>query len=148
MRLNPKYILYIGTTLIFVAAIGVGVLKWNSQAETSILGLVTPLAGEDTRLIEQKSIVDTKTSIEKYPGNTYFPKNLKPTYEESVDVNAKAFAVMERTSGELLLTKNPTIELPIASVTKIMTGLVVLEQADLNLELKVSSVAAEIGEAV
>lgn len=147
MRSNPKYILYSGTLFIFLAAVGVGVLKWNMQADTSVLGIISPLAQEDTRLIEQKSVVDAKNSTDSYPGNSYFPKNLKPLYTDVVDVNAQAFAVMERTSGELLLAKNATWELPIASVVKIMTALVAIEYADLDLELTVSQSAAEVGEA-
>ena len=69
------------------------------------------------------------------------------TFNDDLVVDAQAYAVMERKEQELLLAKNITGELSIASVTKIMTAIVVLEKAELNMEIRVSSTSASIGEA-
>lgn len=48
------------------------------------------------------------------------------------DVGAKAAVVMDADSGEVLFSKNETLRLPMASTTKIMSALVVLEQDSLD----------------
>lgn len=112
------------------------------------LGIISPLA-EDAFLgsVQYKEIFDKKTVTDNYPPSDYFPLTLAPKYEALFDINAKAFAVFDRQTRELLIAKNLTQELPIASVTKIMTAVVALENAPLDMEIKVSSAAAEIGEA-
>ncbi len=45
-------------------------------------------------------------------------------------VNAKACILIEQSTGEVLLEMNPDEQLPIASVTKIMTMLVIMEEID------------------
>jgi D-alanyl-D-alanine carboxypeptidase len=57
-------------------------------------------------------------------------------------VAARAWAVADLGSGEYLAGEDASRELPIASTTKIMAALVVLEEADLDEEVKVSKNAA------
>lgn len=47
-----------------------------------------------------------------------------------LDVNAKAAVLMEASTGQILYENNPDEELPIASVTKIMTMLLIMEALD------------------
>ncbi len=110
--------------------------------------ITSPLSEDAFLETFQYQETQEKTSIsDNYPPNDYFPLSLTPKYSEPIEVNAQAYAVFDRGNRELLLAKNLTQELPIASVTKIMTALVTLENAPLSLELKVSTPAAEIGEA-
>lgn len=54
-----------------------------------------------------------------------------PVYaQEELEINAKAALLMEASTGEILYSKNPDMELPIASVTKIMTMLLIMEAVD------------------
>ena len=53
-----------------------------------------------------------------------------------IDINAKAAIVMDAATGEILYNKNIDEKLPIASLTKLMTALVVLDEADLKLHLE------------
>lgn len=48
------------------------------------------------------------------------------------EISASAYALMDTRTGELLYSNNENYRLPIASVTKIMTALVVLENAKLD----------------
>ncbi len=48
----------------------------------------------------------------------------------SVNINAKSAVLMEYSSGEILYEQNPDEQLPIASVTKIMTMLLIMEAID------------------
>lgn len=60
-------------------------------------------------------------------------------------INAKAFVLMDRTSGRILISKNEDMKLPMASTTKIMTAIVALEKGDLNDKVFVSKRATRIG---
>lgn len=48
----------------------------------------------------------------------------------SNDIDAKAYVLMEQSSGRVLSEMNPDEKLPIASVTKIMTMLIIMESVD------------------
>lgn len=52
-------------------------------------------------------------------------------------VNAKAFVLMDAQSGQVLDERNPNEQLAIASITKIMTGIVAIEQGNLDAEVTV-----------
>lgn len=48
------------------------------------------------------------------------------------DSVAKAFAVVEKNSGRLIMAKNENERLPMASTTKIVTAIAVIENNDLT----------------
>ena len=56
-------------------------------------------------------------------------------------VNATAAVVMDANSGNVLMSWNAHLHLPMASTTKIMNGLLALELGDLNDRVKVPSTA-------
>lgn len=58
---------------------------------------------------------------------TLFSGSLVFAEEPFSDVNAKSLILMEAGTGEILYEKNPDEKLPIASVTKIMTMLLIME---------------------
>ncbi len=60
-------------------------------------------------------------------------------------VNARAALVIETHSNEALYAQNVWEPLPIASLTKLMTALVVMDQLDLNTEVTISRDAANTG---
>ncbi|NLK52357.1 MAG: D-alanyl-D-alanine carboxypeptidase [Syntrophomonadaceae bacterium] len=64
----------------------------------------------------------------------------EPKLEDSVS----AAILMDAKSGQILYAYNPNVGLPIASTTKIMTGLLVLEHANLDASVVVSENAARI----
>lgn len=61
-------------------------------------------------------------------------------------IDAAAYIVEDPVTGEVLAQRAPDRELPMASTTKIMTALVVLETADLDDRITVAPAAAEVGE--
>jgi len=61
---------------------------------------------------------------------------------DEADVAARAWALTDLVSGEYLAGENASEKLPIASTTKIMEALVVLEKADLDEEVRISEDAA------
>ncbi len=92
------------------------------------------------------NILRLKT-IDNFPPNNHFPKNLEPLYNDNFDISARAYGVMDRDSGELLYAKDITDELPIASIVKIATAIVTLENAPMDAVFGVSPKVAQIGEA-
>jgi D-alanyl-D-alanine carboxypeptidase (penicillin-binding protein 5/6) len=62
------------------------------------------------------------------------------------DVNARAFIVVDATTGDVLAQHNADARVPIASITKLMTVLVTLEHARLDDVVTVQRDAAAVGE--
>jgi D-alanyl-D-alanine carboxypeptidase len=60
-------------------------------------------------------------------------------------VNAKAAIVVDLDSGTILYKKNDTDQLPIASLTKIMTALIIIQEHDLQEIVTVPGEATQIG---
>jgi D-alanyl-D-alanine carboxypeptidase (penicillin-binding protein 5/6) len=61
-------------------------------------------------------------------------------------VDARAYLVEDGRTGEVLLAGNPARQVPIASLTKLMTVLLTLERTQLSDIVTVSPEAAEVGE--
>jgi D-alanyl-D-alanine carboxypeptidase (penicillin-binding protein 5/6) len=62
-------------------------------------------------------------------------------------VHAKAFVVMDQRTGVVLASRNPNERLPMASTTKIMTGLLALEHfADLSTVVRAPADSVGVGE--
>jgi len=139
-------IMVIAIVFLLISSVAVVALA-GKQLENPVLGIISPLSDDERLIAIQKQEVLDKKTVDAYPANEYFPSSLSPRFTDMPEIKATAYAVMDRTSRELLVAKNLTLEHPIASVTKIMTAVVALDAADLDLELRVSSPAAEIGEA-
>lgn len=57
------------------------------------------------------------------------------SYGHSAYADARAEIAMELSTGKVLLQKNPDVKLPMASTTKIMTAIIIIEDCDLDEEL-------------
>ena len=60
------------------------------------------------------------------------------------EVRSRAAVVMDASTGKILYAKNPDLRCPPASTTKLMTALIVLENANLNDIVKISRKAAYV----
>jgi len=110
--------------------------KWLKQKKEMVLA----------KDLLYQNVLKHKT-LDFFPGYNFFPKNKEPVFADDFGISAKAYAVMDRDKNELLYGKNLTLELPIASITKIATALVALENAQLEDIFTVSSEAVKVGEA-
>jgi D-alanyl-D-alanine carboxypeptidase len=70
-----------------------------------------------------------------------------PSTPEPPELSAAAWIVVDTETAVTLAEENPDEERPMASVTKLMTALVVRQHADLEERIRISEVAADIGEA-
>jgi len=62
-------------------------------------------------------------------------------------VQAAAAELVDAATGHVLWTRNVNAEHPMASITKVMTALVVIEAGDLNREITVTAAAEQYGQA-
>lgn len=69
-----------------------------------------------------------------------------PAFAAGPSVNARAYLVADGRTGEVLLAQSPRRQVPIASLTKLMTVLLTLEHAQLSDTVTVSSRAVAVGE--
>jgi D-alanyl-D-alanine carboxypeptidase len=70
-----------------------------------------------------------------------------PTVPDAPELDAGAWMVTDLESGVVIVESNAEEELAMASVTKLMTALVVRDHADLEERVRVSETAADVGEA-
>lgn len=128
MRLTPFSFFSIFAFLLFGAAIYFG---WNFSVSPQVL--VNPLVGSTSAKL-------------KIADNIWFPKEVKgATMDENLsDITARAAFFVETTSGEVLFAKNADEQMPIASLTKIMTAIVALEKMALDKEVLISEYAASM----
>ena len=64
---------------------------------------------------------------------------------EEIDITSRIALIYDRASGKILYEKNGNKQTPMASTTKIMTAIVVLENANLNDTVTIDSKSAGIG---
>ena len=64
---------------------------------------------------------------------------------EEIDITSRIALIYDRASGKILYEKNGNKQTPMASTTKIMTAIVVLENANLKDTVTIDSKAAGIG---
>lgn len=63
---------------------------------------------------------------------------------EGISLSAKSAVMINAENGDILFEKNATLPLPMASTTKIMTAIVVIENCELSKEFTVSDSAIGI----
>lgn len=126
--------------IFLVGAGAFGLLERNQHQEGD---LVSPLIdGETNEVARQflKRVDEATEELKIWEPKTELKKN-PPA------VRAKAAVVVDFKTDKIILAKNLHQKLPIASLTKIMTAIMVLEYADLEQEVVVSAKAAHVGEA-
>ena len=118
--------------LIFTVALQNGIFL-VSQPQN--LAINKPQAPEPSLPIQPR-VLGADTSIRGQPpkAETFIKQIKAPTLES---IEAKSFLAFDLSTGQTLLEKNPDEKLWIASLTKLMTALVVYKNANLNTSLTV-----------
>ncbi|MCL4338095.1 hypothetical protein M1271_00215 [Patescibacteria group bacterium] len=142
-------LMFLAVGIIFIlSGVGVGfhqILKASSEETSSVLSAQDSLSDPLHDPFYQR-ILHTKT-VDSYPPNNYFPESYMQANHKPIDITARAYAVFDRDSRQLLYGRNLVERMPIASVVKIMTAIVALENAPLDTIYTVPSRAAQVGEA-
>lgn len=94
----------------------------------------------------RKQEMGTKTSAVASDSNIYLPEIVNtpsiPLFAKSPNILADRYLLADLDSGEILLKRNANLKVPIASTTKIMTAVVVLETYNLDDVATISEKAA------
>ena len=104
---------------------------------TILLSSLTSLA-DDIDFLEEtnsnNSNIKENQIIETYSNN-----------EKQLNLNSRSCIVLDRTSKQILFGKNEYNKVKMASTTKIMTAIIVIENDDLNKTIEISKKAANTG---
>lgn len=104
---------------------------------TILLSSLTSLA-DDIDFLEEannnNSSIQENKIIETYSNN-----------EKQLNLNSRSCIVLDRTSKQILFGKNEYNKVKMASTTKIMTAIIVIENDDLNQTVEISKKAANTG---
>ena len=95
----------------------------------------------------ERFFVSNKTQNEAFytlPLEESKPLPVRNSKVDDIDINAKAAIVLDVATDKILYSKNIDETLPIASLTKLMTALIILEEAHLNDVVTVNKEAVDI----
>ncbi len=110
----------------------------QTQAEDD----AAPATTEKQREDEDEQPANTTVFITKKPPPTYANGAKAPANQPGI--GAYAYAVLDVNSNEIVLASNDTETRPIASLTKMMTGLLIAEAGDFSHPVVVSEIAAGV----
>lgn len=97
-----------------------------------------PIYGDD---LNEEEDIDIFSEID----NTLTEETSSNTNASSLNLNSRSCVVIDRLSKNILYGKNETNQVKMASTTKIMTAIVVLENSSLDENVEVSQKAANTG---
>lgn len=132
--------------------------RWRKYIAAFLCVAVTAMAGTPSVFAQQKGkiIIDIESgeTAEELMNESVpawaSPDDAIPADAKALNIGGESAALLELSSGQLLFEKNPHKKLPIASVTKIMTMLLIMEAVDsgvisLNDSVTCSAHAASLG---
>lgn len=132
--------------------------RWRKYIAAFLCVAVTAMAGTPSVFAQQKGkiIIDIESgeTAEELMNESVpawaSPDDAIPADAKALNIGGESTALLELSSGQVLFEKNPHKKLPIASVTKIMTMLLIMEAVDsgvisLNDSVTCSAHAASLG---
>ena len=138
---NKKFITKLFTLCLTIAIISVFTLNVKAANQESLNTLDVEEYLANTTNVEDENIEDEEVDIEE------IQKEVIETSSEAEEFNvdSRIALIYDRASGRIIYEKNGNKQTPMASTTKIMTAIVVLENADLKDTVTIDSKAAGIG---
>jgi len=100
-------------------------------------------SNQTAKVIRSQSAHTTATSAPRAPSSIAAEKLNQDAISNQPRLYSYSAMALDADSGEVLVSKNPTAQLPIASITKLMTAMVVLD-SDANLDGYVTISSADI----
>lgn len=124
--------------------VGQATISWSSEDASKLLNTDSSIDMDDEPTIQGSTTIST--TIRKSNGVvTNAPQTAPQTvhivdtnsYSNQPSVSARAALVMDAQTGEVLYSKNTNTAMPIASITKLMTA-VIISDAKLNMSEKIT----------
>ncbi len=107
--------------------------------------LISFLVFKTTRGKESTDLISPLLNEQKVLGiNQWFPSSVSATQIDAPNISANAAFFIDTKTGQVLYSKNIHDRLPIASLVKVMTVLITLENKSMNDQFVVSQKAAEM----
>jgi len=124
--------LLIAAGLFFLIAIVVGGIFYPQKKDSSDKSASSKAKTVEVKITDkERNDYQLKTNFIDEFGSTPFN-----TYTDGA-------ILFDQETGEILYSKTPDFKAPTASISKIMTAVIVLENADFNQEIKISKTAAD-----
>ena len=138
---NKKFITKLFALCLTIAIISVFTLNVRAANQESLNTLDVEEYLANTTNVEDENTEDEEVDIEE------IQKEVIETSSEAEEFNvdSRIALIYDRASGRIIYEKNGNKQTPMASTTKIMTAIVVLENADLKDTVTIDSKAAGIG---
>lgn len=139
-NLDPAYFLKLITALAILAAVYFGSVLFKNKPETqSQNSLESNLPQTETVLAASLPVAQDAFLIPR--NDIVIP--IRNWNIEEPKLSAKSFYVIEVNSGKVLAQREPEQTRPIASLSKLMTALVIIERANLKDEITISKNAVD-----
>ena len=139
---NKKFITKLFALCLTIAIISVFTLNVKAANQESLNTLDVEEYLANTTNVEDESIEDEEVDIEE------IQKEVIETSTSTVEefkIDSRIGLIYDRASGKIIYEKNGNKQTPMASTTKIMTAIVVLENANLKDTVTIDSKTAGIG---
>lgn len=138
---NKKFITKLFALCLTIAIISVFTLNVRAANQESLNTLDVEEYLANTTNVEDENNEDEEVDIEE------IQKEVIETSSdaEEFNVDSRIALIYDRASGRIIYEKNGNKQTPMASTTKIMTAIVVLENANLKDTVTIDSKAAGIG---
>lgn len=138
---NKKFITKLFALCLTIAIISAFTLNVRAANQESLNTLDVEEYLANTTNVEDENIEDEEVNIEE------IQKEVIETSSdaEEFNVDSRIALIYDRASGRIIYEKNGNKQTPMASTTKIMTAIVVLENANLKDTVTIDSKAAGIG---
>lgn len=141
-NVNKKKITPIQARLFIGAFLAVFVLSSFHYLGVTLTSFVSPVPQEDVMDTIKPKLAEKTNTFSLRKARTFIPKASAEeigTYE-----SAKAYVVIDYDTGDIIMEKNLSKQLPIASLTKVMTGVVALDLVSPEKEFVITPRAASI----
>ena len=142
---NKKFITKLFALCLTIAIISVFTLNVRAANQESLNTLDVEEYLANTTKMNSESIEneeDEEIDVEKIEKEVI---ETSASTTEEFNVDSRIALIYDRASGRIIYEKNGNKQTPMASTTKIMTAIVVLENADLKDTVTIDSKAAGIG---
>jgi len=120
LNIVRKKIIFLGILIFLLIPVSIVAFKFYSGNQQKKISLVSPIP--DFLNVSKNQQVSTLSLWLPALANFIFGKN-----ESKVQISAKSALIFDTTTNRVLFEKNPKERLPMASLTKIMTAIVALE---------------------
>ncbi len=111
-----------------------------------LVSLLPPISNKEVWEYSLREKIDESKEVVTQAEYSFIPSEIKKI--DKASVTAKSAYFVDKKSGKILLDKNSDIRMPAASISKLMTAIIVVEKLKLSETIKVPRLKTRTGDAV